>query len=733
MYSLIITEKPSVSRRVAASLSEGPVRQLSSHGVQYLAISRGGREYYVVSAVGHLFSLKQKSAGWSYPIFDIEWVPVYEASKNSGFTKKYLQTIRDLARDASSFFISTDYDIEGELIGHNILNYACPEGSITKARRMKFSTLTQAELTNAFEKAGEPDFQLAEAGETRHKIDWIYGINVSRALTHALRKASGNFITLSSGRVQGPALKILVDRERKIKKFVPEDYWTLELKFEKEKEYSAWHQKESFRDKGEAEDILKKCRNKPCRVKETDKKQFRQNPPAPFDLTTLQTEAYKLFKFKPKYTQQLAQNLYEKALISYPRTSSQKLPAAIGYKKILGKLAEIPAYKSISERLMSQTLKANQGKSEDPAHPAIYPTGEKPADLEKPQHLLYDLIVKRFFAVFGKPAIRETITAKLEIESEIFIAKGTRTVEKNWHELYSPYVQLKEEEMPRLEKGESVRVLDLLMHEKQTQPPARYTAASLVRELEKQGLGTKATRAEIVSTLESRQYIHGAAGIEATALGVNVIETLENHCPSITDAAMTRKIEAEMEEIRAGRLTQEKVLQEARQNLTKILEKFKTSEDAIGKELTRSYINMRQVKKTLGKCPKCGGDVRIVRAKVSKKRFCGCSAYPKCDFSMPLPQAGSVRATKRTCPVCSYPIVTILKKGGRPWHLCINIDCPSKKKKETGKKGEGTPRQDVGSSSTNPPEPEQAEPGPTGPQDTGGSSSQEDSSPRQIS
>ena len=686
MYSLIIAEKPSVSRRIAESLSDGPVSQGNSNGVSYSVIEHEGKEYYVVSAVGHLFSLKQKSQGWTYPVFDIEWVPIYETSKTSDFAKKYLQAIRELAKEADSFYISTDYDIEGELIGHNILNYACPEGSIKKAKRMKFSTLTKGELVESFAKAGGPDFQLAEAGETRHRIDWIYGINISRALTHALRKASGNFITLSSGRVQGPALKILADRERQIKKFVPEDYWTLELKFEKEGEYSAWHHKESFREKGEAEAILKKCRGKPCHVKEASKKQFKQSPPVPFDLTTLQTEAYRLFKYKPKYTQKLAQTLYEQALISYPRTSSQKLPSSIGYEGILGKLAEIPAYKILTEKLLSKTLKANQGKADDPAHPAIYPTGEKPTSLEKPEHNLYDLIVKRFFAVFGKPAIRETVTASLEIEDEIFIAKGTRTIEPNWHLYYAPYVHLKEEKMPGLENGEQVKVLDLLMHEKQTQPPSRYTAASIVRELEKQGLGTKATRADIVATLESRQYVNGAS-IEVTLLGMNVIETLEKHCPRIINAEMTRKIEAEMGQIQEGKLTQGKVLSEAEQNLTKILDKFKEDETKIGKELTQSYISMKQNQKVIGTCPKCGGEVKIIRAKVSKKRFCGCSNYPKCDFSMPLPQAGAIRTTKKKCHICDYPIITLLKKGNRPWHLCINIDCPSKKKKAEPKPG----------------------------------------------
>jgi len=685
MYGLIITEKPSVSRRIAKALAEGPVEENKDYGVSYYSITHDGKEYLVVSAVGHLYSLKQKTSSWTYPVFDIEWVPIFEANKKATYTRSYIQTIRELSKKATDFYISTDYDTEGELIGHNLLIYACPEKSLENSKRLKFSTLTKDELVKSFENAKKPDFGLAEAGDTRHRLDWIYGINLSRALTHSLRKASGNFLTLSSGRVQGPALKILVDREKEIRKFVPEKYWQLELRYEKDGEYSAFHKEDRFKNEEDAKKILENCKGHDAEVASIEKRTFNQNPPTPFDLTTLQTEAYKLFKFKPKFTQQLAQTLYERAIISYPRTASQKLPSSLGYKDLISKIGKNPVYSSLSDSLLKEELKPNEGKSTDPAHPAIYPTGEIPSGLSKEEHSLYDLIVRRFLATFGKPAVRETVTVELHVNSEPFIGKGTRTVEKNWHIFYEPYLRLEEERIPPLSKGELLKVIDIHLHEKETQPKNRYTAASLIRELERLGLGTKATRAEIVSTLEARQYVSGSP-LQVTSLGINVIETLEKYCPQIIDVSLTNKFESEMEKIQSGKLSGEKVFEEAKETLTKILEQFKKEELKIGEGLKDSYIHMKQIKKEIGTCPECGETLRIVKAKKSGKRFVGCSNYPKCTYSMPLPQKGSIKPTKAKCQTCSSPIVSVIKKGSKPWRLCINIDCPSKKVKTSTQK-----------------------------------------------
>ncbi len=677
-YELIITEKPKTAQKIAQALADGKPIAEKAEGILYYRITRGNKDIVVSCAVGHIYSLTQKDKnGWTYPVFDIEWRPSYEVSKGAAFTKKYVASIKKLAKGASEFTVATDYDVEGEVIGLNVIRYACGEKD---ARRMKFSTLTKPDLEKAYEAAeAHLDWGQANAGETRHILDWYYGINLSRALTLAI-KSTGAFKILSSGRVQGPALKIIVDREREIKAFKPEPYWQIELLSEADgKAIDAMHEKDKFFEKKEADSVFSKVDGKPAKVADVAESRFNQEPPHPFDLTTLQTEAYRVHHISPKMTLQIAQGLYTEGFISYPRTSSQVLPPELGYKKLIKDLSSQENYRELCEMLLSRKeLKPNNGKKTDPAHPAIHPTGITPKNLDERDAKVYDLIARRFLATFGDTAVRETVTLKIDVNSEIFVAKGTRTIEHGWHTYYGKYANMKEEELPAVKKGESLKVDEIKMLAKETQPPKRYTPASIIKELTKRNLGTKATRAVIVETLFDRGYVKGEA-IEATDLGIHTTEILEKYAPEILDEELTKHFEEEMEKIREHKRTPPEILAEARDVLTKTLSKFKKSESNIGTELQSANVETRKQERIVGKCPVCKvGDLRIMKAKASGKRFIACNKYPDCKTTFSLPQDGAVKATKKPCPQCNYPVVSIVRKGKRPWQLCINLQCPSK-------------------------------------------------------
>jgi DNA topoisomerase-1 len=213
----------------------------------------------------------------------------------------------------------------------------------------------------------------------------------------------------------------------------------------------------------------------------------------------------------------LAESLYLKALISYPRTSSQKLPPSIGYRKILSNLQRLEQYRSDVSELLTKPLKPFEGKEDDPAHPAIYPTGELPQGLDERQSKLYDLVVRRFFAVFGDYAVRERVTADIEIGPYLFRVSGRRTIEEGWIRYYRAYAGVKDNPLPDLEEGDRLRVLSVEVDERFEQPPPRYNQSSLLAKMEKEGIGTKATRAEIIDTLYRRGYIVGSS-IKATDL-----------------------------------------------------------------------------------------------------------------------------------------------------------------------------------------------------------------------
>jgi DNA topoisomerase I len=606
---LIITEKPSAAQKIAASLAEGKPSFRKSNGVYIIDLKKDGKEISVVSAVGHLFTVAEKKNSFKYPSFEIGWEPSFN-TKGSEFTKKYYDAIKKESAKADSFIVATDYDIEGEVIGWNVIRFICNQKD---AERMKFSTLTKPDLIEAYDKrAKHIDWGQAKAGETRHFLDWMYGINISRALTLAIRKAK-IYQTLSSGRVQGPALKLLVEREKEILSFEPKKYWQLQLL----NSIEAWHEQDKFWEEPLADEILQKTKGKNGKIKEINITEKKQPPPYPFDLTTLQTEAYRLFGITPKKTLDIAQEIYTKGYISYPRTSSQQLNPKIGFKKILTDISKQEKYSALSKELLKKNnLVPNNGKKTDPAHPAIYPTGIIPSKLNPYSFKVYDLIVKRFLATFGEWAERQTQEIKIDVEKEIFIAKGTRTTKKGWHIFYQPYLKLQEVEFPEFNIGEEIKIKKIKKISKETVPPKRYTQASIIKELEKRNLGTKSTRAQIIQSLIDRNYVNGKS-LEVTEIGIKTVETLEKYSPEIVEEELTRFFEEEMEKIREDKSTSEKIILHAKQELTKILEKFKKNEEKIGNNLAEAYKEIqKQNTNVLGvKDPKTGKEVSAKEGK----------------------------------------------------------------------------------------------------------------------
>jgi len=673
---LIISEKPAAAEKIAAALGKSTRKVLNK--VPYFEIP--DKDIIVVPAVGHLFTLAQKEKSWKYPIFDLEWKPTYETEK-AAFAKPYLENIKKLAKQAEEFVVATDYDIEGEVIGLNIIRFLCNQQD---AKRMKFSTLTAGDLKDAYESLSPTlDWGQAEAGETRHWLDWWWGVNLSKAATDALFLQTHRYQTLSIGRVQGPSLAILAKRELEIQQFKSVPFWQISILLNLDgQKFEALHKEDKFWEESKAKEIFEKIKDKPATVSTTETSKQKVNPPTPFDLTSLQIEAYRVFRINPKQTLEIAQELYTAACISYPRTSSQKLPSQLNYRKLLTSLAMQPAYSELAQAILAKkNLKPNEGKKTDPAHPSIYPTGEIPKSQNTYQRKIYDLIVKRFLSVFAEAGERETTTIVFEVEEEPFILKGTRTTESGWQEFYAPYVRKEEVELPKLSNGEK-HPQKSNMAKKQTEPPKRYTQASIIKELEKKSLGTKATRAAIIDTLYQRGYVTGNSSVEVTPLGLQIIQTFSKYASDILDEKLTRHFEKDMEKIREGKQKRDTVLDAAKKILIKITNEFKVHINEIGKELVAAVRETRKEAETLMRCPNCKiGDIRIIKSKASGKRFLACNKYPDCKTTYPLPQAGLLKILEKQCKDCKTPMMMVINKGKRPWEFCPNPSCPSKKEK----------------------------------------------------
>jgi DNA topoisomerase-1 len=682
-YTLIVTEKPDAARRIASALdlTERP-KQLTENGVPYYMAKRE-RQIVVVPSLGHLYTVAAEKNGRSwYPVFEFKWVPRHVAERTAKHTRSFIQTITKLARNADTFIDACDYDTEGSIIGYCILKYAC-NNKEQQSKRMKYSTLTKQELEKSYtEPLPHLDFALIEAGRTRHEVDWLYGINLSRALTTAAKNSTGRYATLSTGRVQGPLLKFLVTREKTIQSFVPTPYWQIKAHLNIDNRLlEAEYDQQKIQNKKEADTIISQCRDKKAEVKKVQAKQFLQPPPIPFDLGSLQAESYRLFRYTPKQTLTTAQRLYLDALISYPRTSSQKLPPAIDYRTILRNLGKTQEFTKLTTELLTKpVIRPYEGNKEDPAHPAIYPTGNRAERaLSSSERNIWSLIVRRFLAVFADPATRQTVKVDFAVNIHTFHLHGSSTLSEGWIRFYKPYARFEEAALPPLKEGQTVDVERVLLIDKFTQPPPRYNPSSLLRKMEKSQIGTKATRADMIQTLQDRKYVQNDQ-MKVTDLGFQVAETLQQHCPKVTSIRLTRELEDRMDKIHTGTEKREEVLSDTIRTLEPILEQLERNEEEIGEQLRKALNRSALEERTIGPCPTCKtGKLVVLRSKKTGKRFVGCTNYFEnlCKTSFPLPQKGSVKPLGRSCRRCGWPTIQV-RTTRRPWTLCLNPKCPSK-------------------------------------------------------
>jgi DNA topoisomerase-1 len=378
----------------------------------------------------------------------------------------------------------------------------------------------------------------------------------------------------------------------------------------------------------------------------------------------------------------IAQQLYLNALISYPRTDSQKLPPTIGYKMILKGLSKDAEYKRpASELLARQTLRPNEGKKHDAAHPAIYPTGNLPErGVEPSKRKIWDLVVRRFMSVFGEPAVKQSMKTCVRVGKHRFYLHGARILAEGWIHYYEPYVRLEEATLPLLEEGQSIIIKTIESESLFTEPPARYNPSSLLRKMEEAGIGTKATRADTIQILYDRGYVKNEK-MTVTCVGFEVSEILEKHCPIIISTAFTRELEAKMNRVRENKERREEIIAEVIETLKPVLEKLKKEEKTIGEQLGVALEKAKLEERTIGTCPVCNtGKLIVTYSRKTGKRFVGCTNYFKglCKTSFPLPQKGTLRQDGKKCPKCGCPTVQV-KMNRRPWILCINPKCPSKR------------------------------------------------------
>jgi DNA topoisomerase-1 len=645
-------------------------------GVKVFRFTSQGEDMVVCSAQGHVYAIsdpfKERTV---YPVFDVEWYPSNLVEERNASAARRIGVIREFARGATKFVNACDFDAEGETIGFNVLRYACG-GKETEALRARFSTLTKDDVVAAFKQARpQPEQGPTRVGRARHFIDFVWGVNLSRVLSQSALNSGHRYRTISMGRVQGPTLAFLVERETEIREFVPLPFWRVVGTFGKNgTQFTAGYSKERVRFRAAAERARNDCRGKEGVVTGVIRSMVQVPPPPPFSTGDLQKEAYRAFGFSPSRTLQIAERLYLNALISYPRTDSQRLPPSINYRSILQGLERLSRYSKVARDLLGGALNPVQGTKADLAHPAVHPTGEVPRrHMNPPDAAVFDLIVKRFLAVFGPPGRRELVTVRLSVGEHGFVLNGGRMVYRGWISSYGRYASVKDTNIPNVAYGDRFRVVGVEIKEEFEQRPPRYSQSNLLEKMERENIGTKATRADIISTLVERGYVEGGS-MRVTDLGFAIIEMMEKYAPAVVTTKLTRETEARLEEVESRGKGDAELVRETVRSIAEQLIGLNVNEDIVGREIDAAAVATSYV---LGLCPVCkSGQLRIIKSKKTNKRFVGCSNYSRCRASAPLPQRGTIRATPKACPYCSWPVIYVM--GGRtPWRLCVNLMCPA--------------------------------------------------------
>lgn len=601
----------------------------------------------------------------------LTWAPII---KNPA-EKEIIRVLKNLAKKADSVVIATDFDREGELIGSDALSCVREVAPDVPVSRARYSALIKGEVTEAFNNLVELDQNLADAGESRQYIDLIWGAVLTRYLTLAKFGGFGN--VRSAGRVQTPTLALVVERERERMAFVPEDYWQIRgMAAAKGADFKISHATARFTDKDAAQTAFGHVDGVAAgTVTDVAKRSRKQQPPVPFNTTSLQAAAA-AEGISPARTMRIAESLYMSGFISYPRVDNTVYPRSLDLEGIVkGLAANSPALAPVCKKVLAGPMKPTRGKTETTDHPPIHPTGQgDPTTLDGGQLKLYNLIARRFLATLMGPATIENTKVSIDVAGEPFAASGDVLVDAGFREAY-PYGLKRDEQLPALDAGDVVDVHDVNLEAKQTEPPARYSQGKLVQEMEKRGLGTKSTRASIIERLYQVRYLKNDP-IEPSQLGMAIVDALSQFAPRITTPEMTAELDEDMTHVAEGQDTQTHVVDHSRALLAGMLDNLIEHKDDLGEAISDAVTADARV----GTCPKCGKDLVMKQSAKTRGSFIGCMGWPDCDVTYPVPSGFKVSPLEgdaAVCPECGAPRIKCQPFRQKAYEQCVNPKCPT--------------------------------------------------------
>ncbi len=678
-----------------------------------------GKDYDVEASIGHIRDLPRKKLG-----VDIEnnFTPQYQIVSGK---EKVVSKLKKAAGKAGTVYLAPDPDREGEAIAWHVAELIKEENSNYK--RIQFNEITSSAVHNALVQPRDLDTNLFHSQQARRVLDRLVGYKISPLLWQKVRRG------ISAGRVQSVALRLIVEREQERRDFIPQEYWVFKATLEGSSpppfEAELWKvkgKKPNISNEQQAEEMSQYIKEASFSIYSIDQKERQRHPKPPFITSSLQQEASNKLRFSAKKTMTLAQKLYEgvelgekgtTALITYMRTDSVRV----------AKEAKIAAKEWISDNLGKEYLPAklrtykSKGSSQD-AHEAIRPVNvlitpdQAKAYLSKDLISLYTLIWQRFVASQMASANLLDTVVTVQAGQTLWRSKGETVLFDGFLKIYSPDEAIKEVKLPHLQENEQLKLKNISKEQKFTQPPPRYTEASLVRHLEEQGIGRPSTYAQILSTIQERDYVRlEKRQFIPTELGEVVNTLLVNHFQKLMDVSFTAQMEEDLDKVASGHKDWIKllygfyqeftsVLQEAESNMTQVKSGLETDHvcelcnrpmvikfgrngaflacsgypdcrntknfvrDKDGK--TQIVKDQTQNQTKMGECPQCGSDLVLKKSRTGS-RFIACSNYPKCKYVMSY-------STGVPCPQeeCTGELVEKSSRKGKIFYACNKYpDC----------------------------------------------------------
>ncbi|SCY14715.1 type I DNA topoisomerase [Alkaliphilus peptidifermentans] len=619
-----------------------------------------GRNYVVKASIGHIIDLPKSKLGVD---IDNNFEPDYITIRGKG---PVLKEIRQEAKKAKNILLATDPDREGEAISWHLANALNIDEKT--ACRIEFNEITKNAIKNAIKKPRVIDKALVDAQQARRVLDRLVGYKISPLLWRNIRKG------LSAGRVQSVATKIIKDREEEIQNFKPEEYWSLRLDLQNKngetfeaKFFSDENGNKDLKNSEEINRILDKIKGKTLSVSSVKEGEKKRNPYMPFITSTLQQEASNKLGYSTKKTMSIAQQLYEGidiekegtvGLITYMRTDSTRIS-----KEAIDSTNEYISEAFGKEYLNKAEEKKSEKKDIQDAHEAIRPTdidrtpSKIKSSLTKDQFNLYKLIWERLVASQMAPAVFVTLTIELEVEQIQFRASGSRLKFDGFLKVYSFATTSEDTYLPIIKEGEKVKVIKEDPKQHFTQPPARYTEASLVKTMEELGIGRPSTYSPTITTILSRGYVEKEGRyLKPTELGTIVTDILVNYFSEVLEVHFTAELEKSLDKIEDGNQD------------WKIL--IKNFYDSFGKMLEIAEKDMEEidlVEESDEECKKCGKTMLIKHGRYGK--FLACSGYPECTYTEPFVNKIGIK-----CPACDEgEVIERRSKKGRLFYGCSSF------------------------------------------------------------